>query len=130
MKKHHRSRIGTLFSQIFKIRIWFDWERIKAITVSLGNGIKHLFVPHQNIETEESFTDATMKFGLSDEILLSKQKALFRLSMFMMLLAVLILGYAGYQLYSGVYKGFCCESCSYFNRIGFSLPLSFLVLSN
>ncbi|WP_115703507.1 type IVB secretion system protein IcmV [Legionella sainthelensi] len=106
MKKHHRSRIGTLFSQIFKIRIWFDWERIKAITVSLGNGIKHLFVPHQNIETEESFTDATMKFGLSDEILLSKQKALFRLSMFMMLLAVLILGYAGYQLYSGSIKAF------------------------
>ncbi|KTD66546.1 intracellular multiplication protein IcmV [Legionella santicrucis] len=104
MKKHHRSRIGNLFSQIFKIRIWFDWERMKAITVSLGNGIKHLFVPHQNIETEESFTDATTKFGLSDESLLSKQKALFRLSMLMLLSAVLILGYAGYQFYLGSMK--------------------------
>ncbi|KTD14650.1 intracellular multiplication protein IcmV [Legionella gratiana] len=106
MKKHHHSRIVTLFSRIFKIRSWFDWERMKAITVSLGNGIKHLFVPHQNIETEESFTDATKKFGLSDERLLAQQKALFRLSMLMMLAAVLILCYAGYQLYLGSLKAF------------------------
>lgn len=106
MKRHRRSRVGNLFSQIFKIGFWFDWERMKAITVSLGRGIKHLFVPHQNIEINETFTDATTKFELSDEVLLSKQKALYRLSMFMVLLAVLILSYAGYQLYYGSTKAF------------------------
>ena len=103
MKKRSGSRIKRVFARIFKIRTWFDWERVKSFTIALGNGIKSLFIP-QKSDAVESFDAALSKLKISESELLLKQKALYRLSIIMTLAAFLILVYTGYQLYYGSYK--------------------------
>ncbi|KTD71376.1 type IVB secretion system protein IcmV [Legionella tucsonensis] len=103
MKK--QSRIVRLVTRIINVRRWFDWERMKAFTLYLGNGFIRLFVPQKKVEGE-SFNDAVRLLNLSDESILIKQKSLFRLSIIMVLAALLILGYAGYQLFFGSIKAF------------------------
>lgn len=103
MKKQSESKIVRLISRILNVRSWFDWERMKSFTLYLVNGFKQLFVPQQNIESE-SFKEATKQLDIDDATLLSKEKALFRLSLLMLLIAGLIFGYAGYQLFYGSYK--------------------------
>ena len=105
MKKKSGSRVVRVFTRIINIRTWFDWDRTKAFTIALKNGIKRFFVPEQ-ITTVESFESAKSKMKLNDTDLLIKQNALFRLSMVMLTAAFLLLGYAGYQLFYGSYKGF------------------------
>lgn len=103
MKEPSNSKIVRLISSILNVRYWFDWERVKSFTLYLTNGFKRLFVPQQTIDSE-SFKEATKKLDISDADLLLKQKALFRLSMLMLIAAGLILGYAGYQLFYGSFK--------------------------
>lgn len=105
MKKKSGSRVGRVVTRIINIRFWFDWDRMKAFTAALMNGIKGMFVPQQSV-TSESFNDAKTRMNLSDDELLSKQNALFRLSMLMLFVAVLLLGYSGYQLFYGSLKAF------------------------
>lgn len=104
MKK--RSRIIKLVSSILNVRRWFDWERMRAFTLYLGNGFKRLFVPQKAPTDGESFSEAVKLLNLSDESILTKQKSLFRLSILMVLAAVLIFVYAGYQLFYGSIKAF------------------------
>ncbi|PWY54688.1 type IV secretion protein IcmV [Legionella qingyii] len=103
MKK--QSRIGNLLRRIINVRRWFDWDRMKAFTLYLVNGFRRLFVPQKKGEAE-SFNDAVKLLNLTDESLLIKQKSLFRLSIIMLLTALLILGYAGFQLFYGSIKSF------------------------
>ncbi|KTC92516.1 type IVB secretion system protein IcmV [Fluoribacter dumoffii] len=103
MKK--QSRIVKLFATIINVRRWFDWERMKAFTLYLGNGFKRLFIP-QKATQNESFNEAVKLLNLTDENIISKQKALFRLSIIMLLAAIVILGYAGYQLFYGSIRAF------------------------
>lgn len=103
MKKQSESKIVNLISSILNVRAWFDWERLRGFTLYLTNGFKQLFVPQQNVESE-SFTEAATKLNINDETLLTKQKALFRLSIIMTVAACAILGYAGYQLFYGSLK--------------------------
>lgn len=106
MKKKSGSRIGRVFSRIINIRRWFDWDRTKSFTIALKNGIKLFFVPQKGIKPE-SFQTAVTKLHLSDEELLIKQSALFRLCILMLIIALIILGYSGYQLFYGSLKAFC-----------------------
>lgn len=103
MKKQTDSKIVKMISSILNVRSWFDWVRLKSFTLYLANGFKRLFVPQQAIKAE-SFKEAANKLDISDENLLAKQKALFRLSMIMVGAAGLILVYMGYQLFYGSFK--------------------------
>jgi intracellular multiplication protein IcmV len=105
MKKKSGSRIVRVFSRIVNIRLWFDWERTKSFTVALKNGIKFLFVPKKSAPSE-TFQHAVTTLKLNDEELLIKQTALLRLSILMLILAVLIFGYSGYHLFYGSFKAF------------------------
>lgn len=100
-----RSKTARFISGVLNVRAWFDWDRLRSCTLYLVNGVKKLFVP-QEITQTESFKEATAKLDITDENLLIKQKALFRLSMIMTGAACLILGYAGYQLVYGSLKAF------------------------
>jgi len=103
MKKKSSSRIGKIAKRIFNIRYWADWDRVKAFTVYLGTGIKRLFVPEQNVASE-SFDEAMARLNINETDLTLKQKALFRLSVVMVVVGGLIFCYAGYQLFYGSYK--------------------------
>lgn len=107
MKK--RSRIVNLITRIINVRRWFDWERMRAFTLYLVNGFKRLFLPKEKVEGEppnESFSEAAELLHLSDENIIAKQKALFRLSIIMVLAALLIFAYAVYQLFYGSIRAF------------------------
>lgn len=103
MKKKSGSRIGKVFNQIINVRSWADWDRMKVFALYLGNGFMRLFVPQEATVTE-SFEDAMKRLNLNEADLLAKQKALYRLSIVMLVAASAILIYSGYQLFYGSFK--------------------------
>lgn len=103
MKKKKGSRIVRIISNIFNVRRWFDWDRMKFFTTYLVNGIKKFFVP-QPQEKSESFEEAVEKLKLNEMDLVIKQKALYRLSMLMLGIATSIFIYTVYQFIYGSFK--------------------------
>jgi len=103
MKKTSESRIVKVFTRIINIRDWFDWDRVKAFTIYLANGFRRLFVPQKTTDVE-SFDEAMKRLGISEQSLLAKQKALFRLAILMLAAAGLMLVYLVYQIFFGSYK--------------------------
>ncbi len=63
-----------------------------------------VFLFPQQAAQKESFKQAQKNYKLSDDDLLLEQKALLRLSILMVTVAVLILGYTGYQLFYGTLR--------------------------
>ncbi|KTD79285.1 type IVB secretion system protein IcmV [Legionella waltersii] len=103
MKKKKGSRIVRILASIFNVRRWFDWDRMKFFTSYLVNGIKKFFVPQPQEQTE-SFEEAVGKLKLNEMDLLVKQKALYRLSVLMLVIAVIVFAYMGYQFIYGSFK--------------------------
>lgn len=104
MKDKSTSRVGRVLAGIFNIRFWFDWERMKTFSYFVGNALRRLFMieTDEKINNEkpvltESFSNAQKQFNLTDEDLLRRQKALFRLSILMVIIAFFILIYSGYH---------------------------------
>jgi intracellular multiplication protein IcmV len=114
MKKKSGGRIAKLLSRIFNVRRWFDWDRMKAFTLFVGHGYRRVFEfteddknnPSQEALTT-SFSQATKQQQLTDADLLQRQKALLRLSFFMLTLAVLIFIYSVYHfIHLAIFAGF------------------------
>ena len=98
MKKKSGSKSGHLFSSVFQLRTWSDWDRIKTANRYLGRGIKKLTVPQKSRVTE-SFEAAKQRLNLTDKDLLVRQKALLRVAIIMVVFAVFLLTYAIYRFY-------------------------------
>lgn len=103
MHMNSRSRIVTLITKILNVRYWFDWDRVKAATSYIVQGVKNMFIPKKSSETQ-SFEDAKTNLEINDESLLQKQQALLRLSYLMVIIACAIFIYAFYQLFWGSFK--------------------------
>jgi intracellular multiplication protein IcmV len=108
MKKRKTSRIVGLFKSIFNVRSWLDYDRIKAFTLYLWNGIKKMVIPQKVEVTEQdasqSFRTMVASMNLSEQDLASRAKGLYRLSLLMCFVSLLIFGYAIYQIVSGHWK--------------------------
>ena len=104
MKNKSGSRIGRVLSRIINLRSWFDWDRMKSLTLFLWNGAKKFFVPQQGPESE-SVEAAKKRLHLTDAGLLVQQKGLLRVSMLMVFFAFLLFLYAIYQFYCHSIKG-------------------------
>ncbi len=110
MKKKSDSRIIRVFTSIINIPYWFDWDRVKLFTGFVGSLFQHFFIP--DIERRkkneavltESFETAQKALKLSDKDLLVREKALYRLSILMLLLAFCIFIYTGYHLFWGTFR--------------------------
>jgi intracellular multiplication protein IcmV len=103
MKIKLRSRVGGLISRIFKVRQWADVSRVQAgfgFVVDLG---RTYLLPKKEPVVKESFDEAMARFQLTEQDLVDKQHRLFRLSLLMLLVAVLLLIYVIYNLFSGHY---------------------------
>lgn len=87
-----------MFKRVINIRSWLDWDRLRSSTRYIGTTIKNMFVP-QKAEGSESFNEAISTLKLSEEDLTAKQNSLYRLSMVMLSIALIIFMYSGYQLY-------------------------------
>lgn len=104
MKNKSGSRIGRVLSHIINLRSWFDWDRMKSLTLFLWYGAKKFFVPQQGTE-KESFEAAKKRLHLTDADLLVRQKGLLRVSILMVVFAFLFLLYALYHFYCHSIKG-------------------------
>jgi intracellular multiplication protein IcmV len=97
MKKKQPSAIVRTFNRIINVRGWFDYERIRAFTLYLFNGLKSLFVP-QPKAASESFETVMKRMQLTEQDLILKQRALRRLSIIMVCIASIVEIYALYLL--------------------------------
>lgn len=106
MKKQNDSRIASVFKRVFNVRQWSDYDRLKAFTIFLGDGIKKMVVPKKMDvkDTGETFSEAMAEMNLTEDDLLARRKGLYRLSVLMCTLAVLIFSYAIYHLVYSNYK--------------------------
>lgn len=106
MKIQNDSRIAGVFKRIFNVRQWADYDRMKTFTLYLGAGIKKLVVPQKvNVEdSKNSFNETLSTMNLTDQDLTARAKGLYRLSILMCAIAIVIFVYAGYHLVHGSYK--------------------------
>lgn len=103
MKTKKRSKLRKIFSKVLNVRFWLDWERIKSFGGYLKESIEVLVTPASTGKSED-FKAALHQFHIGEDALLDKQRALFRLSLLMLFLAVLIFSYTIYQLTYGTYR--------------------------
>lgn len=107
MKKTSDSRFVRLFKRIFNLKSWSDWERVKYFFLYILDSIKQLFILQPVTKRkQETFAKAAARLNLTENNLLERQRSLFRLSMIMVGMAVLLLIYAGYELYHGAILSF------------------------
>lgn len=110
MKKKSESRVLKVITSIFSIRRWFDWDRMKSFTAFIITGLRRLFLLTQespdigkkkesDVAHNKSFLKAQKKLNLTDEDLLQREKALFRLSVLMSFLTICFLSYTFYHLF-------------------------------
>lgn len=103
MKKEKGSRVLRVLSSIINVRAWIDYDRSKAAFQYLKNGIKKLFIPQKEVKTAD-FDRVAEQMNLTESDLASRQRALKRLSLFMLVIASAIFIYAGYHLFSGHFR--------------------------
>lgn len=100
MKKEKDSAIVNLINRIINVRAWFDFARVKAGTLYLINGIKKMFVPQKTMPAE-TFEEVVTKLKLTNADLEIKQRALWRLSLLMVVIASVVFIYACYNFIFG-----------------------------
>jgi intracellular multiplication protein IcmV len=79
---------------------------MKAFNIYLYETFKKVFVPSQvrPENTEASFKEAMAKMHLTEESLIARRKALYRLCLLMTVLGFALLAYAVYHLIEGNYS--------------------------
>ena len=98
MQNKSGSRTKRLIGRILNVRSWVDFDRIRAGLRYITGVSATYFVPGKTKKTE-SFDEAVARLKLSEAALLARKKGLFRLSLCMVGAAMLVLGYAVYNLY-------------------------------
>ena len=104
MQAERQSRVTSLFKRIFKVKYWSDSERVKSFFHYVVEMFKRLFVIRPK-PAKESFEQAKARLKLTDGALLKKERALFRLSVFMAVIGVLMVLYSLYQGVYGTFQG-------------------------
>lgn len=105
MKSQKGSRIKAVFNQVFNVKNWLDYERLKGFTLYLFNGVKGVFVPKPQVveDKSKSFSEVVATLELTEEELTARKKGLYRLSMVMFIVGLSILCYGIYNLIMGFF---------------------------
>ena len=103
-KTKRNSSLRDMIKNVFKFRFWLDTDRLKGFSIYIQEMFSKLFVL-QSQQADESFLVVKERLKLDDAALLKRQKKLFSLSLFMLFLAFLILGYIFYQAVYGSFVG-------------------------
>ena len=108
MKKRKESRIVKIFKRIFNFRAMADVDRLKLFANFVVNLFKRLFIPQQNPHggSKQSFDEAVEKLNLTKDQLEDRKKSLWRLSLLMISISVMVLIYSVYHLFWGTWPGF------------------------
>src|SRR5680860_633717 len=98
MNNKRESRTKNVFKKVFQISYWSDWKRTKAMNIYILQCLKALFIvkPPKNTNSHDSFLAMQSTLNLSEAELIARQNGLKRLSIIMLVMAAIILGYAIY----------------------------------
>lgn len=103
MKKNKAaSKISKTLSRIFKVRYWTDYDRNKNFFTAMLATAKRFLMPTTS-ETVETFDEACLRLKLTDDMLLTQKKSLFRLSILMACFGCGLFIYACYQLFCSAF---------------------------
>ena len=100
MKKKGSSKTKKLITRLFNVRFWSDWDRIRAGKNFIVDTSKKLFIANPQ-RPSETFEEAIKRQNLSENDLNTRARSLYLLSIFMLIIALLFLGYGVYQLIWG-----------------------------
>lgn len=91
---------------MFNVRLWFDYDRLKAFNEYILAILKKVFIPSQTKpeNAKASFEEAMGKMHLTEEGIIIRQKALFRNAILMFTIGFALLAYAVYHLIMGNYQ--------------------------
>ena len=120
MKKRHYSNTRRIFKTVFNLRGLIDFDRTKNTLAQILDLGKIYFIPMKQHE-KASFETEKSRLNLTDDELSAKQRSLFRLSILMLCVAVIVFFYALYQFLYGTILG-AIPSCTIF---AVALALSF-----
>lgn len=106
MEKNRFSTITNIFKRIFNFRAWIDFDRMRAFTIYLLTGAKKMLVPKaaplgNEILSRKAFQEQMLRFNLTEDEIISREKGLYRLSLLMILFAFCLCIYFIYQLIYG-----------------------------
>jgi intracellular multiplication protein IcmV len=104
MSKKTDSGLAARFFRIFPFRFWSDADRLQGFSAYIINLFKKMFVP-QPKKASESFKAAQVRLNITDGQLLEQQRALFRMSILMLLIAAGLFWYGVYQVFYGSILG-------------------------
>jgi len=99
MKSKSSSKTKGFIKAVFNPRAWVDFDRVRAGQRYILSVCTTYFIPQERAPTE-SFAEAKKKLHLTDQDLISRKKALFRLSIMMLFISSLLFAYTLYNLFS------------------------------
>ena len=102
MKDKSGSRIGRMLKNIFRVRSWIDFDRVKQGMRYIKQTCATYFIPQEKT-TKESFNEAKIRLHLTDQQLLLQQKSLLRLVVLLLIVAFFLFVYFIYNL---IYNNF------------------------
>lgn len=95
------SQTRRLIRTIFNPKVWMDLEQVKTSTNYLANGATKLFTLKEKSVAIEDFEESMQRLGLDEKQLEKQKKSLFRLSVLMVFLSVLVFAYSMMHIYYG-----------------------------
>ncbi len=106
MKRQKQNRTTKVLKNIFNIRLWLDYDRLRAFNIYIVEIFKRVFIPSQTKQKDSkaTFEDAMVKMNLTEEGLVVRRNALFRLAILMSLIGFAVFVYAVYHLIEGNYQ--------------------------
>lgn len=97
-----RSFVGS----IVKPTQWMGYSRAKGTAHSLLGMAQRLFrCPDEVNVTSKTIEEVSAELGLTPEALLRKERIFLRLTIWLLVLMVVVWGYAAYQFMEGLYRG-------------------------
>src|SRR3990167_198409 len=108
MKKSIKERFkktGRRITKRYSPSAWAGYDQLESTASQLKKTVANIFVPPLP-GIAENFVDVAERMGLTPEALQKKQKALWRLSVFLVLLTLLVATYAVYHLLEAHFRAF------------------------
>lgn len=103
-KKPAVERVRGFVGSIVKPSQWMGYSRAKSTADSLVDMGKQLFhVPDVVNNDPKAVEEVAAELGLTKEALLKKERVFLRLTIWLLVIMVVVLGYASYQFYKGFY---------------------------
>lgn len=100
MSNSEGSRSGRLFKAFFNPRLWMNYSGLKETYDYLINGLCNLFVVRK-AKPAEPLDKVMERMSLSEDDIIVRKKAFFRLSILMLFVALLVFIYLLFHLFHG-----------------------------